>query len=73
MNNSSVDVVCQFKRRGVNGKPHLFIRCVVVELLKFKGKMSVPKSDADHQLEGGKWTCGGHQQFLINNSSNFIV
>jgi len=49
------------------------IEFVVVELLKFKGKMSVPKSDADHQLEGGKWTYGGHQQFLMNNSSDNIV
>jgi len=28
---------------------------------------------ADHQLEGGKSTDGGHQQFLMNNSSDNIV
>ena len=35
-----------------------------------KVKCRGPKSDADHQLEGGKWTHGGHQQFLMNNSSD---
>jgi len=31
------------------------------------------KSDVDHRLKGGKCTCGGHQQFLMNNSSTNIV
>ena len=29
-----------------------------------------PKSDEDHQLEGGKCTDGGQQQFLMNNCSD---
>ena len=38
-----------------------------------KAKCRSPKSDADHQLERGKCTYGGHQQFLMNNSSDNIV
>jgi len=73
MNNSSDNIVWKFSYGEFNGEIHLLIEFVVVELFKFKGKMSVPKSDADHQLEGGKCTCGGHQQFLMNNSSDNIV
>jgi len=49
---------------------------MVVELFKCKGKMSAaPQVEitADHPLERGKCTDGGHQQFLMNNSSDDIV
>jgi len=38
-----------------------------------KAKCRPSKSDADHQLEGGKCTYGGHHQFLMNNSNNNVV
>jgi len=38
-----------------------------------KAKCRPSKSDADHQLEEGKCTDGGHQRFLMNNSSDNIV
>ena len=38
-----------------------------------KAKCRPSKSDVDHHLEGGKCTDGGHQQFLMNNSSDNIV
>jgi len=60
MNNSSNNTVCPFKRCGVNGEPHLFIRCVVVELFKFKGKMSATQIRCRSPAGGGKmhpwWT-----------------
>jgi len=52
------------------------IEFVVVELFKFKGKMSAaPQVEitADHHLEGGRCTDGGHHQFLMNQSSDDIV
>jgi len=54
----------------------VLIEFVVAELFKFKGKMSAaPQLEitADHHLEGGKCTHGGHHQFLVNNSSTNIV
>ena len=44
-----------------------------MELFKFNAKCRPSKSDADHQLKEGKCTDGGHQQFLMNNSSDNIV
>ena len=38
-----------------------------------RAKCRPSKSDADDQLEGGKCTHGGHQQFLINNSNDNVV
>jgi len=76
MNNSRDNIVCQFSHGGVTGTVHLLIEFVVVGLFKFKGKMSAtPQVEitADHHLEGGKCTDGGHQQFLMNNSSDNIV
>ena len=55
---------------------YLLIEFMVVELFKCKGKMSAaPQVEitADHPLERGKCTDGGHQQFLMNNSSDDIV
>jgi len=40
MNNSGDNTVCQFSYGGFNGVVHLLIEFVVVELFKFKGKMS---------------------------------
>jgi len=54
MNNSSANIDCQFKGCGVNGEPHLFIRCVVVELFKFKGKMSAVQIRCRSPAGGGK-------------------
>jgi len=76
MNNSSDNIVWQFRYSGFNGAGHLLIEFVVVELFKFKSKMSAaPQVEitADHHLEGGTCTDGGHQQFLMNNSSDNIV
>jgi len=72
MNNSSNNTVCLFKHCGVNGKLNLFTRCVVVELFKFKGKMSALKIRCRSPAGGGKCTHGGHHQFSMNNSSNSI-
>ena len=55
MNNSSDNTVWQFSYGGFNGTIHLLIEFVVVELFKFKGKMSAaPQVEitADHHLEG---------------------
>ena len=73
MSNSSANIDCQFKRYGVNGKPHLFIRCVIVELFKSKGKMSAFQIRCRSPAGGGNMQLGGHQQFLMNNSRNNIV
>jgi len=57
MNNSSDNIVWQFRYDGFNGVVHLLIEFVVAELFKFKGKMSATpqvEMTADHQLEGGK-------------------
>ena len=40
LNNSNDNTVWQFSYGGFNGTVHLLIGCVVVELFKFKGKMS---------------------------------
>jgi len=76
MNNCSDNIVWQFRYGGFNGTGDLLIEFVVVELFKFKGKMSAtPQVEitADHQLEEGKCTDGGQQRFLMNNSSDDTV
>ena len=48
---------------------------MVAILFKCKSKMSSPQVEitADHWLEGGTCTHGGHKQFFINNFSNNTV
>jgi len=73
MNDSSDNIVLQFSYGGFNGTVHLLIEFVVVELFKFKGKMSALKMRCRSPAGGGKMQVGGHQQFLMNNSSDNIV
>jgi len=73
MNNSSDNIVCQFSYGGVNGEVHLLIESVVVEIFKFKCKMSARQIRCRSPAAGGKMQLGGHQQFLMNNSSDNIV
>jgi len=73
MNNSDDNTVCQFSYGGFNGAVHLLIEFVVVVLFKFKDKMSALKIRCRSPAGGGKCTHGGHQQFLMNNSSDNIV
>jgi len=42
MNNSSDNIVWQFRYGGFNGAVYLVIEFVVAELFKFQGKMSAP-------------------------------
>ena len=70
INNSNDNVVCQFSYGGFNGAVHLLIEFVVVELFKFQGKMSARKMRCRSPPAGGKMQVGGHQQFLMNNSSD---
>ena len=73
MNNSSEYILYQFSRGGFNGAVHVLIEFVVMELFKCKGKMSVPQIRCRSLAAGGKMQLGGHQQFLMNNSSDNIV
>ena len=73
INNSNDNVVCQFSYGRFNGVVHLLIEFVVVELFKFKGKMSALKIKCRSPAGGGKMHLGGHQQFLMNNSSDNTV
>jgi len=60
MNNSSGNIVWQFNYGGFNGTTHLLIESVVVELFKFKGKMSAPQIRCRSPAAGGNmqpwWT-----------------
>jgi len=73
MNKSSNNIVWQFNYGGFNGEVDLLIKFVVVELFKFKSKMSALKIRCRPPPGGGNMQLGGHQQFLMNNSSNNIV
>jgi len=54
MDNSDDNTVCQFSYGGFNGAVHLLIEFVVVELFKFKGKMSALKIRCRSPAGGGK-------------------
>jgi len=60
MNNSSDNIVWQFSYDGFNGAVHLLIEFAVVELFKFKGKMSALQIRCRSPAGGGKmhrwWT-----------------
>jgi len=73
MNNSSNNTVCLFKRCGVNGKLNLFTRCVVVELFKFKGKMSAVQIRCRSPSGGGKMNRWCTPPTLMNDSRNNVV
>jgi len=73
INNSSNNTVWQFSYGGFNGEVHLLIEFVVVELFKWKGKMSAPQIRCRSPPVGEKMRLGGHQQFIINNSSDNVV
>jgi len=60
MNNSSDNRVWQLGYGGFNGTTHLLIESVVVELFKFKGKMSAPQIRCRSPAAGGKIQLGGH-------------
>jgi len=73
MNDSSDNIVWQFSYGGFNGAVHLSIEFVVVELFKFKSKMSALKIRCRSPAGGGKMQLVGQQQFLMNNSSDNTV
>ena len=73
MNNSSNNIVWQVNYGGFNDAVHLLIEFVVVELFKFKSKMSALKIKCRSPAGGGEMQLGGHQQFLMNNSSDNTV